>query len=200
MTIEIMMIKQSDGTFRPCTTFDIEKASRIKAHSSMKFVGTRQKARTLKKHQKYWSGLIDLTFDYWEPMDGLLNASEVVTIKKFETYINSKNEQDSWVTNECHEFLKKLRASRESKIEEPQKTKKMLHEWIKLEAGWYELHVTPKGIRKVPKSINFNAISEEEFTEFYKAAFSVCWKYILNHKFENQAEADNAINTMLVNL
>jgi hypothetical protein len=57
--------------------------------------------------------------------------------------------------------------------------------------------MTPGGLKKKALSINFNAMDQYEFNDFYKAAFSVCWQFILSRTFESEGQADNAINQLL---
>ena len=72
-----------------------------------------------------------------------------------------------------------------------------LHEWIKIEAGHFEYAMTPNGVTKKALSINFNAMDQDQFNDFYKAAFNVCWRFILSRTFEDERQADNAISQIL---
>jgi len=40
-------------------------------------------------------------------------------------------------------------------------------------------------------------MDQDDFAAFYKAAFSVVWKFILSRTFASEAEAENAIHQLL---
>jgi hypothetical protein len=40
-------------------------------------------------------------------------------------------------------------------------------------------------------------MDQYEFNDFYKAAFNVCYRFILSRTFENEDQADSAINQLL---
>ena len=123
--------------------------------------------------------------------------SEIATLDKFTSFLGRYGGDEMALNNARIAFIEELTQSRARKIQAPEKSIDALHEWVKVEAGWCELEQTPSGIRKIAKSINFNAIGKEEFEDFYKAAFSVCWKFILSRTFIDESEADNAINCLI---
>jgi len=64
----------------------------------------------------------------------------------------------------------------------------------KVEAGYFDYVMTPNGVTKKPRSINFNAMDQDDF---YKAAFNVCWRLILSRVFEDEQQLENTINQLL---
>lgn len=195
--MDMTLVKRMDGSFLPATEEDQDLARKYKVGKAVKFHATQQSERSLKHHRLYFGGLIKLTFDYWEPIGGLIAPSEIATLDKFTTFLGRYGGNEAALNNARIAFLDQLTQSRASKIQAPEKSVRALHEWVKVEAGWYELEQTPQGIRKVSKSINFNAVGKEEFEDFYRAAFSVCWKFILSRTFTNEKEANNAINCLI---
>lgn len=195
--MDMILIKRMDGSFLPATEEDQAQAKKWKAGKAVKFKATQQSDRSLQHHRLYFGGLLRLAFDYWEPENGLLAPSEIATLDKFTAFLGGYGGDEMALNNARNAFIEQLTQSRAGKMQAPEKSMDALHEWVKVEAGWCELEQTPKGIRKVARSINFNAMSKEQFEEYYKAAFSVCWRFILSRTFTNESEADSAINQLI---
>jgi len=80
--------------------------------------------------------------------------------------------------------------------QEKYETMKDLLTEIKLRCGWYEEHLTMKGVViYVPKSINFASMDDLEFSTFYSRAMNVALKYFLVGS--TKEEIDSWINTIL---
>jgi hypothetical protein len=197
MPIEITMVKTLDGSFRPATAADQALVVKMKPGQGVRFKAARVSQRALKHQQLYWAGLLGLAMDYWEPKGGLIAPSEKSTLLRFAGWLDKKGGDTGAIRRAAKAFLTELRDSRAGRIETPEKSIEALHSWVKIEAGWYHLEMTPSGIRKAPKSINFNAMDQEEFEQFYKAAFSVIWRFILSRTFATEREAQNAIDQLL---
>lgn len=197
MANEIVLVKRNDGSLVPASDHDRALMARWKAGHAVKVQATTQSPRSLKHHRLYWGGLLALTYEYWCPQGGLVGASEKTALKKFCVWLDNKSGKTGAIKAACNAFLAELVESRAKKFEVPEKSKAQLHEWLKVEAGWYELQLSPTGLKKVPKSINFNAMGQDEFNDFYKAAFGVCWRFILSRTFENEEQAQSAINELL---
>lgn len=195
--MDMILVKRIDGSFLPATQDDQELSRKWKVGKAIKFKATQQSDRSLKHHRLYFGGLLELAFQYWEPDGGLLAPSELATLDKFTQFLGSYGGDTEALNNARNAFVDQLTQSRAGKIEAPEKSKSALHEWVKVEAGYCELEQTPKGLRKVAKSINFNAMSKEQFEDYYKAAFSVCWRFILSRTFTNESDADSAINQLI---
>ena len=197
MPIEVTLVKGQDGALRPASAADQDHMGKFKTGQAVRVSVTQIKSRSLQHHRLYWGGLIELTMDYWEPTGGLVSLSETSTLKRFADWLDRKGGNSGAIRRACAAFLDELRHSRGLRIDAPHKSREALHEWIKMEAGYYRLEETPGGVRRVPLSINFNAMSQDEFGVFYKAAFSVVWRFILSRAFEDDNQAQNAIDQLL---
>lgn len=195
MPIEIVMVPVKHAMV-PATDHDAEQMKKLKGPA--KFTAVNQSARSLQHHRLYWGGLMRLTFDYWEPDTGLLSPSEIATLDKFSRWLDAQSGQTGAISTACELFKGELIQSRASKIETPQKSIQELHEWVKVEAGHFEYVMAPSGMKKKPLSINFNAMSQEEFNDYYKRAFSVCWRFVLSRTFNTEQEAENVINELMM--
>ncbi|WP_333609473.1 DUF1367 family protein [Arsukibacterium sp.] len=195
MAIEITMVKTPQG-LRPVTQHDVDELAKLKVGQGVKVTITQVKPRSLQHHKLFFGGLVELAYDAWEPKGGLLSPAEKQTLKLFFDWLNSKGVDTANLREAGRAFLSELMQRRGSKIETPQKSKQALLDWIKLESGHCDIQVTPTGIRKSPKSINFNSMDQDQFNQFYQAAFSVCWKFILSRQFESEEQLQNAIDQL----
>lgn len=161
----------------------------------------RQADRSLQHHRLYFGGLIGLVKDYWEPQTGLVHPAEVRTAASFCHYLQSKGIALSPEQSQAlqQDYLQKLTQKRAAKLINPMPASTAeIHRWIKIECGYYDVVCLPDGtIEKKAKSISFAKMTQAEFNEFYKAAFGVCWRFVLSRHFECEADAENAINRML---
>lgn len=197
MATELALVKREDGALMPAANIDIEIASNWKVGSAYKVKAVRMNARALEFHRLYWAGLIGLTLDYWEPAGGLIGPSEKKALKGLIYFAERGGMDASGLKQLVKFYVNDLKDRRAGKVEVPSKSKEALHEWIKEEAGLYDLVLTPKGTKRVTKSINFNSMSEEQFRAFYKRAFNVCWNFILTKTFDDPAQAESAINQLI---
>lgn len=197
MSVEITLVRCQDGSLRPVTEYDQDLVRSWKIGQAAKVKATKLHARSLEHHRLYFGGLLKLAFDYWEPTGGLIAPSEKGTLLKFSDWLDRKGGNSGAVRRACAAFMSELAVSRAERIEAPEKSLEALHRWVKVEAGYFVYEQSPAGIRKEPLSINFNSMDQDEFNEFYKAAFSVVWKMILSRVFENENHAEEAINQLL---
>jgi len=192
-----MLAKCQDGSFRPVSQQDADLAARWKPGQGIRVKAVAVKPRSIQHHRLYWGGLLALAMDYWEPTGGLISSSEKHTLKSFAKWLDGKGGNTGAVRRACKAFLRELALSRAQRIEAPEKDVQALHDWVKIEAGYFRYVVTPAGLRKEPLSINFNSMDQEEFDRFYKAAFSVIWKFILSRTFKNEAEAQQCVEQLV---
>ena len=197
MPKSITLIKAHGGLV-PATQSDLDTLGGYKLGQGIRADLVSLKPRSLQHHKKYWV-LVDLAFDYWEPEGGLVSASEIATLKSFTRWLDSKTDQDTkHLENASKQFLSELAQRRGLKIEAPTKDREALHKWIKVEANHCTYEITPTGVRKSPLSINFNSMSQDDFNGFYKQAFSVVWRFILSRAFNTEAEAEQALDKLLI--
>jgi len=194
--IEITMVKTPTG-LQPVTQHDMDELAKLKIGQPVRVQVVQVKPRSLQHHKLFFGGLLELAYDAWEPKGGLLSPAEKQTLKLFFDWLNSKGIDTASLREAGRAFLNELMQRRGSKIGTPQKSKQALLDWIKLESGHCDIQVTPTGIRKSPKSINFNSMSADEFNEFYRAAFGVCWNFILSRQFESEEQLQNAIDQLV---
>ena len=197
MVAEVALIKREDGALIHAANIDIETLANWKVGSAYKVKAIKMNPRALDFHRLYWAGLIGLTLDYWEPAGGLIGPSERKVLNGLIAYGRTTGLNSDGLGQFIKHYVNDLKRSRAGKVEVPHKSKESLHEWIKEEVGLYDLVLTPKGTKRVTKSINFNAMSEEQFRAFYKKAFSVCWNFILTKTFDDEAQAEQAINQLI---
>lgn len=197
MATEITLVRCQDGSLRPATAHDQDQLAKWHIGQAVRVDATQVKPRSLQHHKLYWGGLIELAMDYWEPTGGMVSASELSTLKRFSDWLDRQSTNSGAVRRACRAFVKDLRHRRAQHVEAPEKSKQALHEWIKSEAGYYDLVQTPSGVRRQVRSINFNAMNQDDFADFYRAAFSVVWRFILSRTFASEAEAESAINQLI---
>lgn len=197
MPKDIHLVKTQDGSFRPASTMDQEIANQYKVGQAIRFKGVKVSARSLQHHRLYFGGLLDLAMDYWEPEGGLISASEKHTLSQFSSWLDSKSGGSGSIQRACEAFMAELAGSRANRIKAPEKDIKQLHKWVKVEAGYFTYEITPHGVRKEPVSINFNVMDQDAFNDFYRAAFSVVWKFILSRTFDDEAAVELAINQLV---
>lgn len=194
MATEFSLIKVNNG-FQYATDADRDIASCYKIGQPLKVSAKRLTTRSLQHHRLFFGGLLEIMFQYWEPDCGLTTESERRLIMKF-CQVLDDNGGNGEVYLWGKTFLEKLSQNRSQKIESPYKTKEGLLVWLKDKIDHVDLIVTPSGIKRIPKSINFNSMSQEQFGIFYKKSFSVCWKYILSQKFESEYECQRVIDQL----
>lgn len=197
MPVEIMLAKCQDGALRPVSSVDQDEVAKLKIGQGLRVQATQVKQRSLQWHRLYFGGLLGLAYEYWNPAGGLVSASEIATLEKFAAWLDSKSSNTGAIQHASEAFLLELTQRRAEKIEAPIKSIAGLHRWIKEEAGYYDLIVTPRGLVRQVRSLNFNSMDGDEFAEFYKKAFSVVWRFILSRTFSSEAEAQNAVDQLV---
>ena len=195
MSKELVLVKVNNG-FAYATDADREAASSWSVGKGVKVTAVQQSPRSLQFHRRYWAGLIALTFEYWEPDYGMTTEAERILITKF-CKVLDENGGGGEVAKWGDQFLSSLSQHRAQSIQVPNKTKEALHDWIKDKAGYYDVLITPTGPKRKLKSINFNAMSEEQFRDYYRDAFNACWRYVLAKPFEDEVKAHNAVSQLL---
>jgi len=194
---EITLTKAMNGTLVPATNYDKETIDSIKVGQTIKVRAVRVSDRSLQHHKLFFGGLLGLVLDYWEPDDGLVTKAERETTTRFARWLDSQSSLPGTIEGCAEAFLDDLTAKRADKIPAPNKSIGNLLTWIKIEAKHYDIIYTPSGMMVKPKSISFERMSQEEFQEFYKKAFNVCWRYVLSRTFKTEEEAQAAITNLV---
>jgi hypothetical protein len=195
--IEIMMVKTAGNGLQPATAKDADEYGKIKIGQPVRVALTQVKQRSLKWHKMYWGGLLQLAMDAWEPQGGLISSTEKSTLNNFADWLDAKSGNSGAIKAACNAFMDELAQRRSQRIDTPSKSIEALHRWVKAESGLYDLEMTPAGVRKVERSINFNSMDADEWQEFYKQAFGVCWRFILSRSYGSEEELQNCIDNLV---
>ena len=195
--IEIMMVKTAGNGLQPATAKDADDYAKLKIGQPVRVGLTQVKQRSLKWHKMYWGGLLQLAFVSWEPQGGLISSTEKSTLNNFADWLDAKSGNSGAIKTACNAFMDELAQRRSQRIDTPSKSIEALHRWVKAESGLYDLEMTPAGVRKVERSINFNSMDADEWQEFYKQAFGVCWRFILSRSYGSEEELQNCIDNLV---
>ncbi|MGL4638570.1 MAG: DUF1367 family protein [Shewanella sp.] len=195
MPIELMVMLDDCGRLVPATKYDHQQLEGIGPGKPFKVTMTQQKPRSLSHHRMFFGGLLGLGFEYWEPAGGLVTAGERRGIESFADYLDRK--RGSTVIREVADiYIQHLAQLRGQRIQAPNKNFEQFRRWVSIEAGYYDLQMSPNGPVKVAKSISWHNMDQTEFWKFYKAAFSVVWRLVLSQHFGSEEECQNAIDNL----
>lgn len=200
--MEIVMMKAANGTFAPMTTYDKSQADDLPVGQAIKVKIKKMKPRSYQFHKLYFGGLLELAADYFEPSNGLVQRGETLSIKGFIRFVERMmGGIQQGLRNLYGMYIRELRNSRAQRIAQPEMKPheiiNLLHDWVKKEAGLYDLVFTPTGMEKKVLSISFDSMSDIEFEQYFKAAYDVIWRFILSKKFPSQEDYDNALNKLM---
>lgn len=199
MSTEMMMVCNGRALV-PATEHDYAvMREAYKIGQAVKTVCVKQTGRSLQHHRLYFGGLIGLVKDYWVPESGLIQPIEQRAVKRVMDYLYRNGLSPEALGNLNTSYMQDWQSSRASKMAAPiPASSAQIHKWVKTECGYYDVVRLPDGsLIKEPKSINFRTMNQDDFNVFYKAAFTVCWNFVLSRHFGSEADADNAINRML---
>lgn len=195
--MEILAVKAVDNSLRPVTASDADSLNQYKVGQAVKIQITKQKNRSLPHHRLFFGGLLPFAFDYWQPAGGVISPKErdvVIWIaKRLDKFAGNKGV----IVTAAEEALNLLAKKRAEKLPVIEKDIDSFRRWLTIEAGYFNICVTPAGVVKEPKSISFARMDQDEFNAFYKACFNVCWNMILCNRFASKDEAQQAIDDLL---
>lgn len=191
VTLEVMKV---NSNLVPCTYFDQEVLDNFKQNQGLRVELIRTNDRSIQHHRLYFGGLIQLLSVHWECDDGLISRYDRKVMKNLIDWIKMQGKNTNAISSLIDLYLQDRAEIIRANIPEYEGAGSKLntiHAWLKEESGYYNAVLTPTGIRKELKSISFNSMSQPEFNEFYKKAFSVAWRFVLSKNFDNQEEAEN---------
>ena len=195
--MELVAVKAVDGSLRPVTVIDADSLKKVKVGQAVKIQVTRQNARSLPHHRLFFGGLLPLAFDYWQPAGGIISPKERDVVlwiaKRLDKFAGNKG----IIVKAAEEALNLLAKKRAEKLPVIDKDIDSFRRWLTIEAGYFNICVTPAGVVKEPKSISFASMDQNEFNAFYQACFTVCWNMILCNRFSSEDEAQQAIDQLL---
>lgn len=195
MATDLMVLVDDMLRLAPVTSTDREKLSGIAIGHPFKITLTNAKVRSLQHHRLFFGGLMRLGFEYWEPSGGLVSAAEKSGIEQFAKFLDSQH-GSTIVSEVAKQYIDQLTRKRAAKIQAPHKSAEQFRKWVIIEAGYYDLAVTPNGLIKVAKSISFANMGQEEFNDLYKSCFSVIWRLVLSKTFDSELECQAAIDNL----
>lgn len=182
-------IKWMGDRFIPTSQQDREICAEFKVGTVLNGDFRKMRDRSYQYHKRYFA-LLTLGFDYWEPQGGLLTDGERKIVEQFVKYINRHFGKVTAVLGElATEFLDVIAARRAVDFPSVEKSFEAFRKWAIIESGFYDVEVTPAGVRRVARSMSFSKMSEEEFRDLYKATFNVLWRVVLQQNFETEADA-----------
>jgi len=190
---EFYVVRTPDG-FKPATDDDKDYASNYRTGDIVRIKA--QKPRNGQHHKK-GIVLLKTAFDYWEPEASYLTAGEKAMAANISQQLEAIAGNTGAIAVKIRDIVKQVEDARAVKIGEPAKCFEAFRKQLTIQAGYYELVLTPSGLEKRAKSIAFDKMSQEEFGKLYKDLLSVCWETVLSRHFETEADAENAINQML---
>lgn len=195
MAKELMAVRHG-STLVPLTDSDREMLQALKMGEPVKVEVKSQSARSVQHHRLFFA-LLQLTLDYWEDEPSLLTTSEKSVLGRFVNWLDDKSGNTGAIKRAARAYLHEVRQSRNQTIETPHKSIDALLEWVKQQVKHVEYISTPTGLVRKTKSISFASMSQEQFNDFYKRAFSVCWRFVLSRNFESEQEAELVINNLV---
>ncbi len=192
MPLELVVSKQGDY-LAPASEADRELLSGLKQGQGFRVELIQVSARSLQYHKLYWGGLVRMVADYWEPENGLISSYDKKVMGGLIDWIASNGKRTEAITELITLYLEDRKHLIKSHLPEAEEAAHKLsdvHEWLKVESGYYDPVLTPTGVTKRSRSINFNAMNAEEFKEYYRRAFGVAWRYVFSkNSFKTEAEA-----------
>jgi hypothetical protein len=194
MPIELTVQKMGD-ILRPVTSADREALEGIRNGQGFRVSLVRVSDRSLKHHQLYWAGLVRLVADYWESESGVRSEYDQRFVSGYLKWLIGAGHDPGPSEVSLGMYLEHRTEVGKANIPENEKAAGKLqdiHDWLKEEAGYYDLVKTPTGVKKKLHSINFNAMpSEAEFLVFYRKVFAVAWRYVFSRaNFASESEAE----------
>lgn len=192
---QLQLIKQNSGILIAATpeTSDILQ-SKIKLGAVL--VAEFKQVRNPAFHRRFFA-LLNLGFEYWEPVGGAISSNERRLITGYAKYLAAYGGSESALLDAAEQYLERIAEKRAGSISLC-KSFDAYRAWVIVEAGHYDAIQLPDGtLKKHPRSISFACMDECEFQELYKASLDVLWRWILSGSFNSPLEVENAANQLL---
>lgn len=189
---ELALIRTTHGLV-PATEADRELVQKWKAGQVIRGKFTRM--RNARFHRKFFS-MLELAFDYWEPVGGLVPRQEKRGIVGLAKFLAGHSQNPEAVMRAADAYITQLEAERAEQFPAVDKSREAFREWVTVEAGHFVLVHTPAGIRKEAKSISWASMDDTAFEPLYRDVFNACWRLVLSAHFETEADAMAAAEHM----
>ncbi|MDF3188048.1 DUF1367 family protein [Pseudomonas paracarnis] len=185
---ELALIRTAQGLV-PATEADREITQKWKLGQVVHGKFTRM--RNAKFHGKFFS-MLDLAWEYWEPVGGLVPRQEMRGIRGLAKFFEAASGKAGQLSNAVEAYVAQLEADRAERFPAVDKSREAFREWVTIEAGHFHLVRTPDGVRKEAKSISWANMDDTAFEPLYRDVFSACWRLVLSAHFESEEAALSA--------
>lgn len=118
--------------------------------------------RNAKFHGKFFS-MLDLAWEYWEPVGGLVPRQELRGIQGLAKYFEAQNGKPGQLSDTVAANIAGLETARAERFPAVDKSREAFREWVTIEAGHFHLVHTPEGVRKEAKSISWANMDDLAF-------------------------------------
>lgn len=142
-------------------------------------------------HRKFFA-LLDLAWDYWEPVGGLVPRQELRGIHGLAKFFEQASGKPGQLSDAVAAYIAQIESERAERFPSVDKSREAFREHITIEAGHFNLVRTPDGVRKEAKSISWAAMDEDAFSALYRDVFNACWRLVLSAHFESEEAAMSA--------
>lgn len=190
--MDIALVRTANGLVG-ATEADRELVQKIKFGATIH--GDFKRMRNALLHRKLFA-LLDLAYQYFEPTGGLVPRQELRGIEGLAKYFEELNDRPGQLTNAVMAYIKKLETERAERFPAVDKSREAFREFITIDAGHYDLVMTPDGVKKVAKSISWGKMDDLAFSALYKDVFNACWRLVLSSHFSSEEEAMGAAEQM----
>jgi hypothetical protein len=140
--------------------------------------------------------MLDLAFDYFEPVGGLVPRQELRGIQGLAKFFEQASGKPGQLSDAVAAYIEQLEKDRAERFPAVDKSREAFREWVTIEAGHFHLVRTPDGVRKEAKSISWSAMDETAFQPLYRDVFNACWRLVLSAHFETEEAAMSAADRM----
>lgn len=182
---ELALIRTAQGLV-PATEADRETIQCWKAGQVIH--GKFTKMRNAKFHGKFFA-MLDLAWDYWEPVGGLVPRQELRGIRGLAKFFEIASGKPGQLSDAVDAYVAQLESERAERFPSVDKSREAFREWVTIEAGHFHLVRTPEGVRKEAKSISWAAMDDTAFEPLYRDVFNACWRLVLSAHFETEQAA-----------
>jgi len=185
---ELALIRTAQGLV-PATEADREVTQKWKLGQVIH--GKFTKMRNAKFHGKFFS-MLDLAWEYWEPVGGLVPRQEMRGIRGLARFFEAASGKPGQLSHAVDSYIAQLEIERAERFPAVDKSREAFREWVTIEAGHFHLVRTPDGVRKEAMSISWANMDDTAFEPLYRDVFNACWRLVLSAHFENEDAALSA--------
>lgn len=182
---DLALIRTTQGLV-PATEADREVTQKWKLGQVVHGKFTRM--RNAKFHGKFFS-MLDLAWEYWEPVGGLVPRQEMRGIRGLAKFFEAASGKPGQLSQAVEAYIAQVEAERAERFPAVDKSREAFREWVTIEAGHFHLVRTPDGVRKEAKSISWANMDDTAFEPLYRDVFNACWRLVLSAHFETEEAA-----------